>query len=58
LTAKEAEVEILYISHHDPDRSDAEVFQILSESRKIFPGAEIATESTVCEFPDCQSTNG
>jgi len=54
LTAKEAGVEILYISHHDPDRSDAEVFDILSEARKIFPQSEIATESTVCEFPDCR----
>ena len=55
LTAKEADVEIVYISHHDPDRSDAELFQILSAARKIFPQTEIATESTVCEFPDCRS---
>lgn len=56
MTAKEAGVEILYISHHDPDRSDAELFQILSEARRIFPQSEIATETTICDFPDCRLT--
>lgn len=55
LTAKEAEVQLLYISHHDPERSDAETFEILSKARRIFPQAEIATESTVCEFPNCET---
>lgn len=56
LTAKEAEVELLYISHHDPGRSDAEIYQILSQARRVFPESEIATESTVCEFPACELT--
>jgi len=56
LTAKEAQVEMLFISHHDPDRTDYEVFQFLTEARKIFPDSEIATESTICEFPHCRVT--
>lgn len=53
LTAREAEVDLLFISHHDPDRSDAELYQILSDARRIFLESEIATETTVCEFPAC-----
>ena len=53
MTAKEAGVGLLYISHHDPGRSDSEVFQILSKARRIFPESEIATESTICQFPEC-----
>ena len=53
LTAREAGAGMLYLSHHDPGRSDPEVFAILSEARRVFERTEVATETTVCEFPAC-----
>lgn len=53
LTAKAAGVGKLFISHHDPRRSDSQLYDILSRARGVFPDTEIATESTVCEFPAC-----
>lgn len=52
ITAKAANVEKLYITHHDPSRTDEEVFAIEARAREIFANTEIATESTVLElFP-------
>jgi phosphoribosyl 1,2-cyclic phosphodiesterase len=53
LTAKHACVQKLFLSHHDPGRSDAGVLDFLSRARSIFPATEVATESTVCDFPRC-----
>jgi phosphoribosyl 1,2-cyclic phosphodiesterase len=50
LVAKEADVKRLYLSHHDPSRSDPEVYDILSRARRIFAGTEVATENTVLDF--------
>jgi len=50
LTAKEARVGRLFLSHHDPDRSDAEVYEITSQARKLFPDTDAATETTVALF--------
>ena len=50
LTAKEANVSQLYLSHHDPSRSDPEVYDILSRARRIFAGTEVATENTILDF--------
>lgn len=52
LTAKEAKVDRLYLSHHDPSRSDFDVYGILSKARRIFASTEVATENTVCDFRD------
>ena len=49
MTAKQAAVGRLYLSHHDPSRSDREVFDILSRARQIFDQTEVATESTKVE---------
>ncbi|MCR9136213.1 MAG: MBL fold metallo-hydrolase [Alphaproteobacteria bacterium] len=46
LTAKAAEVGTLYLSHHDHERSDDEIFQRLDLARRVFEATEIATEST------------
>ncbi len=50
LAAKAACVERLYLSHHDPARSDDELQDVLQRARRIFPGTELATESTVLEL--------
>lgn len=50
LTAQEAGVGRLYLSHHDPDRSDRELFEILYQARRIFPDSELASEATVFEL--------
>ena len=49
LTASEAGVNILYLTHHDPDRSDDELDNIIYQAREVFPRTEIATESSVCD---------
>ncbi len=43
----------LFLSHHDPGRSDEDVQSIVEEARRIFPDSEAATETTRCAFPDC-----
>ncbi|MSO92968.1 MAG: MBL fold metallo-hydrolase [Rhodospirillales bacterium] len=53
-TAKEADVGVLYISHHDPKRSDADVMEILAKARSIFPRTEVATETTVVDLASCR----
>ena len=50
LTAKEANVGRLYLSHHDPSRSDPEVYDILSKARRIYANTEVATENTQFDF--------
>jgi ribonuclease BN (tRNA processing enzyme) len=50
LTAREAGVGLLYLSHHDPARTDREVAAITSRARRIFPATEAATERTVYRF--------
>jgi len=50
LTASEAGVNILYLTHHDPDRSDDELDNIIYRAREVFPRTEIATESSVFDF--------
>lgn len=52
LTAKAAGVDRLFLIHHDPERSDAEVFDILSMARNIFPATDVATESTVVDLSE------
>ena len=50
LAAKAAGVDRLYLSHHDPARSDDELQDVLQQARRIFPGTELATESTILEL--------
>jgi phosphoribosyl 1,2-cyclic phosphodiesterase len=50
LTAREAGVSILYLTHHDPERTDEELDSILYRAREVFPRTEIATESSVFDF--------
>jgi phosphoribosyl 1,2-cyclic phosphodiesterase len=52
LTACEAGVSILYLTHHDPDRTDEELDNILCQAREVFSSTEIATESSVFDFDD------
>jgi phosphoribosyl 1,2-cyclic phosphodiesterase len=47
LTARAANVGRLFLTHHDPNRSDPDVFEILSMARRVFPNTDVATESTV-----------
>ena len=51
MTARDAEVGRLFLSHHDPERTDEEVYAIRDQARKLFENTEVATESTRCEFP-------
>lgn len=46
LTAKAANVKTLFLSHHDHERSDDEIFQRLDKARQVFEATEIATETT------------
>ena len=48
----------LYLSHHEPTRSDPQVFEILSLARRIFPGAEVATESTKVQLAPLTAAMG
>ncbi len=52
LTAKAANVGRLFLTHHEPERSDPEVFHILAMARRIFPETEVATERTVITVPE------
>lgn len=58
LTAKAAGVGRLFLTHHEPSRSDLEVFEILSMARRIFPDTDVATESTVLRIGDCGTRPG
>ena len=49
-TAVAARVGVLYLSHHDPDRSDDQLDNVLADARTIFGSTELATESTSLEF--------
>lgn len=46
LTAKEANVDKLYLFHHEPVRTDEELQVILKSSQAIFANTELATENT------------
>ena len=48
--AKAAQVERLFLSHHDPTRTDDQLQDVLQQARRVFPAAELATESTVLEL--------
>lgn len=49
--AREAEVGRLFLSHHDPDRTDDDLDLVLDKARRIFAGTEIATETTIAAVP-------
>jgi ribonuclease BN (tRNA processing enzyme) len=49
LTAREAEIDRLFLIHHDPDRTDSTLEVILDEARQVFPNTEIARETRVHE---------
>lgn len=49
LTAREAEIDRLFLMHHDPDRTDAALEEILDDARQVFPNTEIAREKLVHE---------
>lgn len=51
MTAKAAEAGMLYLSHHDPDHSDAQVFDKLVRARLVFNSTDIATETTCVTLP-------
>jgi phosphoribosyl 1,2-cyclic phosphodiesterase len=50
LTARKAQVNQLYLIHHDPDRTDEELPIIEESARSLFENTDIATESTVYQF--------
>ena len=56
-TARAAAVGRLYLSHHDPDRSDRELSDILVQARDVFPETELAVES-VSETPTMKRKQG
>jgi phosphoribosyl 1,2-cyclic phosphodiesterase len=51
LTAREADVGMLYLFHHDPNRTDDELKAILTNAKDIFPHTEIAMETYTVAFP-------
>lgn len=50
LTAREAKVKQLFLTHHDPDITDETLKAILKDARQVFPNTEIATEASVFEI--------
>jgi len=50
LTAREGEVKCLFLIHHDPDRVDKDVADILYKAQKVFSDTELATEGSVYDF--------
>ncbi len=50
ITACKAQVRKLYLAHHDPESSDADLKEILIKAKKIFPDSELATESLSYQF--------
>ena len=50
--AMRAEVGRLFLSHHDPDRTDDDLDFVLGKARRIFPRTEIATETTIAAVPE------
>ncbi|NNJ76013.1 MAG: MBL fold metallo-hydrolase [Anderseniella sp.] len=45
--AEQAGAGMLFLSHHDPARTDTQMIPLLSRARRIFDKTEIATEATV-----------
>lgn len=52
LTAKAAGVKRLFLSHHDPERCDADIFEMQSKARNIFMKTDIAMERTVIRLSE------
>lgn len=48
--ANKAGVKNLLLTHHDPDRTDAALFNIEQQARELFPSTKIATEDMILEF--------
>lgn len=46
LVARSAQVRRLFLSHHDPDRTDADLDDVLVKARKVFGNTNIAMEQT------------
>jgi phosphoribosyl 1,2-cyclic phosphodiesterase len=49
LAARQAMVDRLYLTHHDPERSDFAIKVILDDSRQVFTNTEIAIERLAYE---------
>ena len=52
LTAREGKVKCLFLIHHDPDRVDKDVADILRKARRVFRDTEIAKEGSVYHFEE------
>ncbi|MFQ5971891.1 MAG: MBL fold metallo-hydrolase [Alphaproteobacteria bacterium] len=50
LTAREAGVDRLYLSHHDPARTDVELAEVVRDMRQVFRETYLATEATVLQL--------
>ncbi len=50
--AREANVGRLFLSHHDPDRTDDDLDNVIGKARQIFPRTEVATETTIASVPE------
>ncbi len=48
--AQKAGVKTLVLTHHDPDRTDAQLFDIEEKARKLFPATKLAAENMILEF--------
>lgn len=58
LTAKAANVGTLYLSHHDPTRTDSQVMEILEMARKVFPRTEVAKEGLTIDLSKVVKAKG
>jgi phosphoribosyl 1,2-cyclic phosphodiesterase len=58
LTAKAAGAGTLYLSHHDPTRTDAQVMEILDMARKVFPGTQVAKEGLAVDLSKLGKSGG
>lgn len=47
-----AKVGRLFLSHHDPDRTDDDLDSVLDKARQIFARTELATETTIASLPE------
>jgi phosphoribosyl 1,2-cyclic phosphodiesterase len=52
LVARRAGVGRLYLSHHEPSRSDKQLFSIVEQARDVFANAELAIEGTYVDLRD------
>jgi len=49
--AAQADVGRLFLSHHDPERTDDELIDVLARTRAVFERSELATEMTSWDVP-------